>query len=122
MPPRLSVHSGMKHLLSALILALGIGFALPATNAYAWWCGPKSVVRTRTARRGLRRSRRWVLVGQNMVSSSLASGMGPRLARRSAAQLVRLAPLLTVRVQLMRGQAGRRPAEIAHPGFWRRYA
>jgi len=30
----------MKLLLSALLLALGIGFALPATNAYAYWCGP----------------------------------------------------------------------------------
>ena len=32
--------SRMKTLLSAFVLALGIGFALPATNAYAYWCGP----------------------------------------------------------------------------------
>jgi hypothetical protein len=31
------VCSGMKMLLSVLILALGIGFALPAS---AYWCGP----------------------------------------------------------------------------------
>jgi hypothetical protein len=39
-PSRSTVHSDMKLLLSALVLALVIGFALPATNAYAWWCGP----------------------------------------------------------------------------------
>jgi hypothetical protein len=41
MPPfRSTVQFGMKIVLSSLILALGIGFALPATNAYAYWCGP----------------------------------------------------------------------------------
>src|SRR5262249_48677805 len=30
----------MKLFIFALVLALGIGLALPATNAYAWWCGP----------------------------------------------------------------------------------
>jgi hypothetical protein len=46
------------------------------------------VVRTRTARRGLCRARRWVLVGQNVVPLPLASGLECRLARRSAAELV----------------------------------
>ena len=45
----------------------------------------ESVVRTRTARRGLCRARRWVLVGQIVVSLPLASGLESRLARRSAA-------------------------------------
>jgi hypothetical protein len=44
----------------------------------------KSVVRARTACRGLRRSRRWVLVGQIVVSSPLASRLESRLAPRSA--------------------------------------
>jgi hypothetical protein len=39
-PSRSTVHPGMKLLLSTLVLALGVGFVLPATNAYAWWCGP----------------------------------------------------------------------------------
>src|SRR5215472_16613801 len=38
-PSRSNVPFGMKLIISTLVLALGIGFALPATNAYAWWCG-----------------------------------------------------------------------------------
>jgi hypothetical protein len=44
-----------------------------------------SMVRTRAARRGLCPARRWVLVGQIVVSLPLASGLGSQLARRLAA-------------------------------------
>ena len=45
----------------------------------------ESMVRTRTARRGLCGARRRVLVGQNVVSAPLAPGLGRRLAPRSGA-------------------------------------